>query len=67
MEITMKGYQCERCAHQWAPRDAGYPKVCPKCKSPYWDRPRKIAIPPHVEETMKAVRKMKGARSNEDV
>jgi hypothetical protein len=21
------------------------PRVCPKCKSPYWDRPRKKAVP----------------------
>ena len=40
-EITLKGYQCERCNHKWAPRDDKKPIVCPKCKSPYWDRKRK--------------------------
>ncbi|MFH0831564.1 MAG: hypothetical protein V1886_01725 [archaeon] len=37
------GYLCERCRHAWLPRQnsEGEPKVCPKCKSPYWDRPRK--------------------------
>jgi len=39
-EITMKGYQCTRCNHTWVPRDKGKPMVCPKCKSPYWDKPR---------------------------
>lgn len=39
-EITMKGYQCTRCNHTWVPRDEGKPMVCPKCKSPYWDKPR---------------------------
>ena len=39
-EIMIKGYQCERCTHQWVPRDESNPRVCPKCKSPYWDRPR---------------------------
>lgn len=41
--ITIAGYQCERCAHKWAPRNSGGPKprVCPKCKSPYWDKPKK--------------------------
>ena len=40
--ITMKGYICERCEHKWAPRALGQePKVCPKCKSPYWNTPRK--------------------------
>lgn len=38
-------YQCERCQHEWIPRDAleaeqELPTVCPTCKSPYWNRPR---------------------------
>jgi predicted Zn-ribbon and HTH transcriptional regulator len=41
-EITIKGFQCERCGHIWAPREEEQPKVCPKCKSPYWNTPRKI-------------------------
>jgi predicted Zn-ribbon and HTH transcriptional regulator len=42
-EITLKGYQCERCNHKWIPREESeIPRVCPKCKSPYWDKPRKI-------------------------
>lgn len=32
---------CSRCSHEWYPRTAVKPRVCPKCKSPYWDRPRK--------------------------
>ena len=39
-EITLKGYVCERCGHQWVPREEERPTVCPKCKSPYWDKPR---------------------------
>jgi predicted Zn-ribbon and HTH transcriptional regulator len=40
-EITMKGYQCERCHHKWVPReDTERPRVCPKCKSAYWDKKR---------------------------
>jgi hypothetical protein len=41
--ITVLGYRCERCEHEWIPRGDfdTTPKVCPKCKSPYWDRPRK--------------------------
>ena len=37
--ITVMGYRCERCKHEWIPRDfrGGEPKVCPGCKSPYWD------------------------------
>jgi hypothetical protein len=42
--ITVMGYRCERCEHEWIPRNAEHePSVCPKCKSPYWDRPKKKA------------------------
>jgi predicted Zn-ribbon and HTH transcriptional regulator len=41
-EITLKGYQCERCGHKWVPREEEFPKVCPKCKSPYWNTARKL-------------------------
>ena len=30
---------CQRCGHKWLPR-AFQRKVCPKCKSPYWDKER---------------------------
>ena len=35
--------KCYRCGHQWYSKNPDKkPKVCPnpKCKSPYWDRPR---------------------------
>lgn len=40
--ITVMGNRCERCEHEWVPRDLEQESsVCPKCKSPYWNRPRK--------------------------
>jgi DNA-directed RNA polymerase subunit RPC12/RpoP len=41
--ITVMGYRCERCSHEWIPRGDTKrdPAICPKCKSPYWDRPRR--------------------------
>jgi predicted Zn-ribbon and HTH transcriptional regulator len=40
--ITVMGFRCERCQHEWVPRDTERdPSVCPKCKSAYWGRPRK--------------------------
>ncbi len=40
--ITVMGLRCERCGHEWLPRDTSQePKVCPKCKSPYWNKPKK--------------------------
>ena len=32
---------CLRCGHDWYPRIPETPKQCPKCRSPYWDSPRK--------------------------
>ena len=39
IEIKTVGWKCERCDHEWIPRDETPPKVCPKCKSPYWENP----------------------------
>jgi len=33
-------YQCLRCGNKWTPRTEN-PKQCPKCKSPYWNKPKK--------------------------
>jgi predicted Zn-ribbon and HTH transcriptional regulator len=42
VKLLVWGYRCERCRHEWVPREkAQEPRVCPKCKSPYWNRPRK--------------------------
>lgn len=40
----MKHYECTRCSHKWEPRTykKEEPNVCPKCKSPYWNRKRKL-------------------------
>jgi hypothetical protein len=40
VQRTVTFFVCERCEHEWYPRNEGEPKVCPKCKSPYWDTPR---------------------------
>ena len=42
-KIMLQGYECERCGHKWVKRSAteGDPVICPKCKSPYWDKPRR--------------------------
>jgi len=40
--VTFQGYRCERCGHQWVPRQTEEPRVCPKCKNPYWNRPRRV-------------------------
>ena len=42
IKILVEGYRCERCEHEWIPRvkKEEEPTICPKCKSPYWDKPR---------------------------
>jgi len=36
--VELTGCRC-RCGHEWLPRDKEEkPRVCPKCKSPNWDR-----------------------------
>jgi Zn finger protein HypA/HybF involved in hydrogenase expression len=45
-KVQLWGYRCERCRHEWLPRDKdAEPKMCPKCKSPYWNVPRKKGRP----------------------
>jgi predicted Zn-ribbon and HTH transcriptional regulator len=40
--VQLSGFRCERCEHEWIPRQKGEePTVCPRCKSPYWNRPRR--------------------------
>lgn len=42
ISITVEGYKCERCEHEWIPRKKDKePIICPNCKSPYWNIPRK--------------------------
>ena len=40
--IKINGYACERCNHEWVPRSKidELPTICPKCKSPYWNKLR---------------------------
>lgn len=49
--ITVMGFRCERCAHEWIPRGGveDQPRVCPKCRSPWWDRPAKSKPMPYEE------------------
>lgn len=41
-KIKVEANKCERCSHVWLPRNStkGESVICPKCKSPYWNRPR---------------------------
>ena len=40
--VTAWAYMCDRCGHgPWLPRKTGLPKICPKCKNPKWNKPKK--------------------------
>ena len=56
--ITVMGFKCDRCNHEWIPRGDGEqePKACPQCKSPYWNSPRKNAPPMSYESFRDTVR-----------
>lgn len=38
--ILIKGNKCYRCGHEWTQREEEKPRICPRCKSPYWDKPK---------------------------
>lgn len=39
--VFILGNVCYRCKHKWVQRNKNEkPAVCPKCKSPYWDKPK---------------------------
>ena len=43
-EVLLKGCRC-RCGHEWLPRNRSErPRVCPRCKSPNWDRPPRAKL-----------------------
>jgi len=41
MRIIITKLKCLRCSWEWYPKSENIPKVCPKCKSPYWNIPKK--------------------------
>ena len=36
---------CQRCGHSWIP-NVPNPIVCPRCHTPYWNKPRRNSRPP---------------------
>jgi predicted Zn-ribbon and HTH transcriptional regulator len=40
--ITVMGFRCDRCGHEWIPRgEKDEPRVCPACHSYLWNQPEK--------------------------
>jgi len=48
----VRAFKCQRCSWEWVPRQRELqdpssdeqPTICPKCNSPYWDKPRKTPL-----------------------
>ncbi|MEM3171947.1 MAG: hypothetical protein QXE82_00215 [Candidatus Nitrosotenuis sp.] len=44
-KVVVEKLHCKRCHHEWWPEvdptadKVKEPKNCPRCKSPYWNRP----------------------------
>ena len=45
-KTMIEAYQCDRCGHSWLARlkTEEEPAICPKCKSAYWNKPRRIDL-----------------------
>ena len=61
--ITVMGFRCDRCEHEWIPRGSvdEEPRVCPKCHSPWWNRPPKKAPMTYDDFKGKIAAALKGA------
>ena len=43
--IEVKQNTCYRCNYSWIPRKEEEESItCPKCRSPYWNRPKRAII-----------------------
>ncbi|MDE1876238.1 MAG: hypothetical protein KGH86_05375 [Thaumarchaeota archaeon] len=67
--IKVVGYQCDRCGHEWSPRlkTDVEPAICPKCKSAYWNKPRRIDMAKNEVEQARQAMKNKKKRRDADL
>jgi predicted Zn-ribbon and HTH transcriptional regulator len=55
--VKLPTLKCKRCNHEWFPRNPRLPGVCPECKNPNWNKPKKrVSKPTKVELTASAAR-----------
>lgn len=64
MKTQIYTLKCQRCGHKWIPRQVLTNRVCPKCHSYLWDKPR---ISKSKEEEKKADLKTKVSPDQEDL
>ncbi|MFH1741006.1 MAG: hypothetical protein ABIH23_18545 [bacterium] len=51
-EATVTKFRCEHCKKEWIPRGGKPPAVCPRCKRPNWNDPRRPRVKPTGGATM---------------
>ncbi|QLH07418.1 hypothetical protein [Nitrosopumilus ureiphilus] len=66
--IEKQAYRCDRCSHEWYPRlqTEELPAICPKCKSAYWNKPRRIDLAKNEVEQARASMMLKKKRRSHD-
>lgn len=54
--------ECKRCGHTWIPRSDKLPLNCPKptCRSPYWNKERKLIYNEKPKENKRIVKSNSG-------
>lgn len=50
IEVKVNKIHCLRCGHEWIPRKSDV-RLCPSCKSAYFDKPRNTPKNPDKEES----------------
>lgn len=48
---------CLRCGYRWFTRKVIKPNVCGRCRSPYWDIPRKVKKPIDISARLENIKK----------
>ena len=63
-KTSIEAFQCDRCNHAWLPRlkIEEAPTICPKCKSAYWNKPRKIDTAKNLELVRQDMQKKKRSK-----
>jgi hypothetical protein len=54
LKTARKTYECLRCQYRWTPYHGKRPRRCARCRSPYWDVPKREdrpSTPPTGEAT----------------
>jgi len=41
-KIIISSLTCKRCGYSWIPRKVEIPITCPSCRSPYWNKEKRI-------------------------